>query len=139
MILLVEDSEDDVALALHAFRKHAPAQRIHVAEDGDAALEFLHGKDGHPSVHPLPSVVLLDLKLRGLSGHEVLARVRQAPRTRLLPVVVLTSSLESADVERAYALGANSYLQKPVSLSAFVAVARRIHDYWLGLNQTPPS
>jgi two-component system, response regulator len=137
MILLVEDNEDDVALALRAFRKHEPTREIHVAEDGAAALEFLLGKDGQPPTHPLPRLVLLDLKLPGLNGHEVLERLRQESRTKLLPVVMLTSSVEAEDVQKSYALGANSYVRKPVSLSDFVVMAKQIDQYWLTLNQLP--
>jgi two-component system response regulator len=137
MILLVEDNEDDVALALRAFRKHEPTREIHVAEDGASALEFLLGKDGQPPTHPLPRLVLLDLKLPGLNGHEVLERLRQESRTKLLPVVMLTSSVEAEDVEKSYALGANSYVRKPVSLSDFVGMAKQIDQYWLTLNQLP--
>jgi two-component system response regulator len=135
MILLVEDNEDDAALALRAFRRHEGEREIHVAEDGVAALEYLHGKEGE--VRPLPRLVLLDLMLPRLDGFEVLERIREEPRTRYLPVVMLTSSAEQEDVEKSYRLGANSYLRKPVSFSEFVAAAKQIGAYWLSLNELP--
>jgi CheY-like chemotaxis protein len=133
MILIVEDNEDDAALALRAFRRHEPAREIHVAEDGVTALEYLHGKGG--DVRPLPRVVLLDLKLPRLDGFQVLERIRQEPRTKFLPVVMLTSSAEQQDLERSYELGANSYLRKPVSFADFLEAAKQIDVYWHSLNQ----
>ncbi|HVH42799.1 MAG TPA: response regulator [Labilithrix sp.] len=138
MILLVEDNEDDAALALRAFRKHEPAREIHVAEDGVLALEFLHGKKGSAPTHPLPRVVLLDLKLPRLDGFQVLEQIRREPRTSCLPVVMLTSSAEDGDIERSYALGANSYVRKPVSFAEFLDTARQLVEYWLSLNLSVP-
>ncbi|MBX3209185.1 MAG: response regulator [Labilithrix sp.] len=138
VILLVEDNEDDAALALRAFRKHEPNREIHVAEDGVVALEFLHGKPGASPSAPLPRVVLLDLKLPKLDGFQVLERIRHEPRTSNLPVVMLTSSAEHTDIERSYALGANSYVRKPISFVEFLDAAKQLGDYWLSLNLTAP-
>lgn len=142
VILLVEDNEDDAALAIRAFHKHHPAREIFVAGDGVAALEYLFGKDGeaaNDSARPLPKVVLLDLKLPRLDGFQVLERIRQDPRTRLLPVVMLTTSLEDEDVRKSYSLGANSYVRKPVSFSDFLTAAKQLDDYWLALNEPSPT
>lgn len=136
--MLVEDNEDDAALALRAFRKHEPTREIHVAEDGVAALEFLHGKTGTAPASPLPRVVLLDLKLPRLDGFQVLERIRQEPRTSHLPVVMLTSSAEHIDIERCYALGANSYVRKPISFTEFLEAAKQLDDYWHSLNLGVP-
>lgn len=137
MILLVEDNVDDAALAVRAFRKHAPDREIHVADDGVEALAMLHGTDGR-RVEPLPRVVLLDLKLPRLDGFQVLARIREEAATRTLPVVILSSSREDSDLRRCYELGANGYLQKPVSYADFVAEAKVIDQFWVGMNQLPP-
>ena len=134
VILLVEDNEDDAALALRAFRKHEPKREIHVAADGVVALEFLHGKAGAAPTAPLPRFVLLDLKLPKLDGFQVLERIRRNPRTSSLPVVMLTSSAEELDVGRSYALGANSYVRKPISFVELVDAARQLDDYWSSLN-----
>ena len=136
--MLVEDNEDDAALALRAFRKHEPTREIHVAEDGVAAHEFLHGKTGTAPASPLPRVVLLDLKLPTLDGFQVLERIRQEPRTSHLPVVMLTSSAEHIDIERCYALGANSYVRKPISFTEFLEAAKQLDDYWHSLNLGVP-
>ena len=132
-ILLVEDNPDDVELTLRALRKSDVRCQVDVAVDGVAALDYLLG----PGQTPLPAFVLLDLKLPKVSGHEVLERIRREPRTRLLPVVVLTSSRERADLERCYALGANSYVRKPVDFDAFMAAARQLGAYWLEVNEAP--
>jgi two-component system response regulator len=134
VILLVEDSEDDVELTLRALRRNAVPGRVEVARDGAAALDYLLG--GREAA--LPSVVLLDLNLPKVSGLEVLERVRAHPRTRLLPVVILTSSREQADLVRGYALGANSYVRKPVDYDAFQEAARQLGQYWLQVNEAPP-
>jgi CheY-like chemotaxis protein len=133
VILLVEDNPDDVELTLRALRKSPVRCQVDVATDGVAALTYLL----EPPPHPLPAVVLLDLKLPKISGHEVLARIRSEARTRLLPVVVLTSSREKADLERCYALGANSYVRKPVDFDAFMKAARQLGAYWLEVNERP--
>jgi two-component system response regulator len=138
-ILLVEDNPDDAALTLRAFHKNNIQNEIHVATDGVEAVEWLHGHDAAGQVRELPAVVLLDLKLPKIDGLEVLRRIRADERTRLLPVVILTSSKEEADVIGGYRLGANSYVRKPVDFSAFLDASRQLGLYWLVLNETPPA
>lgn len=130
-ILLVEDSVEDVELTLRALRQHNLANKVHTVSDGVEALAYLE------TAVTMPRVVLLDLKLPRLNGLEVLKRLRDDERTRLLPVVMLTSSREGPDVERAYALGANSYIVKPVEFDAFVRAVSDIGLYWLLLNEPP--
>ena len=134
-ILLVEDSPADVELAVRALRKHNLANRLHVARDGAEALEFLFGD---AAAHQAPKMVLLDLKLPKLSGLEVLQRLRADPRTKLVPVVVLTSSSEDEDMLRSYELGANSYVRKPVVFGKFADAVSQLGLYWVLLNQLPP-
>jgi CheY-like chemotaxis protein len=140
-ILLVEDNDDDVELARRAFEKTRIATRIHVARDGQEALDYLFANGVHASRDPLlaPLVVLLDLKLPKVSGLEVLRRLRADKRTKLLPVVILTTSDEEQDILDGYSLGANSYVRKPVDFAEFVEAARQIGSYWLLLNQQPPA
>jgi two-component system response regulator len=135
VILLVEDSEDDVELTLRALRRCGIQSRVDVARDGAAAIDYLLGQPEHP----LPTVVLLDLNLPKLSGLEVLERLRASPRARLVPVVILTSSREQNDLLRGYALGANSYVRKPVDYDAFLEAARQLGVYWLQVNEAPPA
>jgi two-component system response regulator len=139
-ILLVEDNPDDVDLTLRAFRRAGITRPVDVATDGVEAVDYLfaQGAFAHRAGAPLPAVVLLDLKLPRLDGHEVLRRIRSDARTRLLPVVILTSSLEEADLLRGYSGGANSYVRKPVSYTEFVEAARQLGVYWLDLNRVPP-
>ena len=134
-VLVVEDNPDDVELTLRALRRMNLTNPVRVARDGVEALESLLG-DG-TSRPPLPRVVLLDLKLPRVGGLEVLARLREEERTRPLPVVVLTSSREEADVRTAYALGANSYVVKPVEFEKFVDAVGKVGQYWLLLNLPP--
>ena len=136
-ILLVEDNRDDVDLTLRALKKNNIKNPVVVAPDGVAALEYLFG-DGDKPPGPLPVVVLLDLQLPRVDGLEVLEKIRADPRTRLLPVVVLTSSTEDSDLVRSYSLGANSYVQKPVDFREFIEAARSLGLYWLVLNRPPP-
>lgn len=136
-ILLVEDNDDDIELTLIAFRRHNLANEIQIARDGVIAIEMLHGKDGG-APRPLPTVVLLDLKLPRMDGFEVLRRIREHPATALLPVVVLTSSAQERDRVNTYANGANSYIVKPVDFEQFIEAARQIGMYWLMLNCPPP-
>ena len=139
-ILLVEDNPDDEALTLRALAKNNIANEIFVARDGVEALDYLFATGPHVGRDrsQLPQVVLLDLKLPRLDGLEVLRRIRAEPATRLLPVVVLTSSREDSDLVESYRLGANSYVRKPVDFVAFVEAARQLGLYWLMLNELPP-
>ncbi|UCD56442.1 MAG: response regulator [Candidatus Hydrogenedentota bacterium] len=139
LILLVEDDENDVRLIQRALRKGDVPNPIEVVRDGERALDYLfaQGEYADRDRYPLPSLVLLDLKLPKYSGHEVLERIKGEPVLRRLPVVVLTSSTESADINRAYDLGANSYLVKPVRLDDLEKLAQATHLYWLLLNQSP--
>ncbi|MEQ8347849.1 MAG: response regulator [Sneathiellaceae bacterium] len=138
-ILLVEDNPDDVALTLRAFRKNNLKDEVVVANDGAEALDYLFGTGSHAGRDParLPQVVLLDLKLPKIDGLEVLRRIREDARTRKLPVVILTSSVERKDVAEGYRLGANSYVRKPVDFEEFVEAARQLGLYWLLLNEPP--
>ncbi len=139
-ILLVEDNPDDVDLTLRAFAKSNIANEVVVARDGVEALDYLFGTGAHAgrASAPLPQLVLLDLKLPRIYGLQVLERVRANPRTRLLPVVILTSSTEQRDLESGYKLGANSYIRKPVDFQEFLEAMRQLGLYWLLLNQAPP-
>lgn len=135
-ILLVEDNPDDVELTRLAFEEAQVANRMIVAKDGAEALDYLFARGSHAGRNPneLPSIVLLDLNLPKLDGREVLQAIRAEPATRDLPVVVLTTSAEPFDVEASYALGVNSYIQKPVDFEQFVAAVRQVGLYWLVLN-----
>ncbi len=139
-ILLVEDNPDDVELTLRAFRKNNVANEVVVATDGVQALDILLGSDSKvPNGRtPLPQLVLLDLKLPKVDGLEVLRRLRAEERTRMLPVVILTSSTEQQDLVRGYNLGANSYVRKPVDFNQFLEASRQLHLYWMILNEAPP-
>jgi CheY-like chemotaxis protein len=139
-ILLVEDNPDDIDLTLRAFRKSHIANEIVVAHDGVEALDYLFatGPYAHRDPNTLPQVVLLDLKLPRIDGLHVLEEIRSNPKTRLLPVVILTSSTEQRDLANGYRLGANSYIRKPVDFQEFVEAVRQLGLYWLLLNQRPP-
>ena len=139
-ILLVEDNPDDVELTLRAFRKSKIANEIIIARDGVEALDYLFATGQHAGRDnsSLPQLVLLDLKLPRLDGLQVLERIRANPKTRLLPVVILTSSTEQPDLVTGYSLGANSYIRKPVDFQEFLVAVRRLGLYWLLLNQPPP-
>ena len=139
-LLLVEDSPDDVELTLHAFKKINLSNPIHVVRDGAEALEFLFctGAYAHRKTQDSPKVVLLDLKLPKVDGLEVLKRIRADPRTKSIPVVILTASREESDVVSSYELGVNSYIVKPVDFEQFVEATRTLGLYWLLLNQRPP-
>ena len=131
-VLLVEDNPHDVKLTERAFRKSNILNELRVAKDGVEALEMLE-KGEH-----LPQIVLLDLKLPRLDGLEVLRKIREQERTRLLPVIILTSSREEQDLIESYRLGANSYIRKPVDFDKFVDAVRELGLYWLVLNEPPP-
>ena len=139
MILLVEDNPDDEALTRRALVKNNIQNEVLVAHDGAEALDYLLGTGAHAG-HPIsPEVILLDLKLPKIDGLEVLRRIRADERTRLLPVVILTSSREERDVISGYGLGANSYIRKPVDFGQFVEAVRQLGLYWLVLNEPPPA
>lgn len=140
VILLVEDRKMDVQLALDAFRKAGVENEIKVVTSGDDALDYFYGlgKYSDRSEYPLPNLVLLDLSLPGINGHEVLEEVKATPYLRRIPVIVLTSSQEHFDLEKCYDVGVNSYLVKPVSFAVFCNVVRDVSKYWLGLNVEPP-
>ena len=139
-ILLVEDNPDDEELTLLSLRKNNLAHDIVVVRDGVEAIEFLFGSGqyAHRDVSHVPTVILLDLKLPKLDGLGVLKRLRAEERTRTLPVVVLTSSSQDADVIASYNLGANSYVRKPVEFGAFVEAVSSLGLYWVLLNRPPP-
>lgn len=135
-ILLVEDNPDDRALTLRAFQRNQIGNPIVAAVDGVEALDYLFAAD--KGQHFPPALVLLDLKLPRVDGLEVLRRIREGESTRLLPVVVLTTSREPRDIVDAYRLGANSYIRKPVDFEEFVRAIGQLGSYWLGLNQIVP-
>jgi two-component system, response regulator len=139
-ILLVEDNPDDEELTLRALRKSNIANEVFVTRDGQEAVDFLFctGKYAGRDPQAMPTVILLDLKLPKLNGIDVLHRLRSDPRTRLIPVVILTSSSEDEDMLRSYESGANSYVRKPVEFPAFAAAVTQLGVYWMLLNQTPP-
>jgi DNA-binding response OmpR family regulator len=138
IILLVEDDPDHEVLTIRALRKSNIANEIRVARDGEEALRLLFGTD-EDSLHAAPQVILLDLKLPKVDGLEVLRRIRESEKTRMLPVVILTSSDEESDIVRSYRLGVNSYIRKPVNFSEFAEATRQLGMYWLVLNECPPT
>jgi two-component system response regulator len=137
-ILLVEDNPDDVALTMRALKSNNITNDVVVANDGAQALDYLFGAKANALGDDLPAVVLLDLKLPKVNGLEVLQRIRADESTRLLPVVILTSSDEERDVIQGYSLGANSYVRKPVDFVEFTQAAKQLGLYWLLMNQAPP-
>jgi CheY-like chemotaxis protein len=138
MILLVEDNPDDEALTRRALAKNNIQNEVIVARDGAEALDVLFGTGPHAGHPTAPELILLDLKLPKIDGLEVLRRVRANEGTRLLPVVILTSSREERDLISGYGLGANSYIRKPVDFAQFVEAVRQLGLYWLVLNEPPP-
>lgn len=139
VILLVEDSEDDADLTLRAFRRSNILNQVVVARDGAEALDYLHGTGSYAGRQPaLPILMILDLNLPKIAGMDVLRRARANERTRFLPTVVLTTSVEDEDVINSYALGANAYVQKPVSFDDFLAAAAKLGLFWLLANVRPP-
>lgn len=140
-ILLVEDNADDEELTIRALAANHIANPVVIARDGVEALDYLFGTGAHAGRDPsdIPGVILLDLKLPKVDGLEVLERVRRDERTRLAPVVILTSSREQEDLVRGYRLGANSYIRKPVAFDSFVEAVKQLGLYWLMLNEPPPA
>jgi len=140
IILLVEDNPDDVELTLRAFKKNNILNRVIVAKDGVEALDILFGTGTYAGreLKDLPVVILLDLKLPKIDGMEVLKRIRQDNRTKLIPVVILTSSAEPKDVVNGYSRGANGYVRKPVEFGQFVEAMRNLGLFWLLWNEPPP-
>lgn len=140
-ILLVEDNRDDEELTLRALARNNIGNQVVVVRDGQEAVDWLEGVGQHAGrdTNDVPALVLLDLKLPKIDGLEVLQRLRAAPRTALVPVVILTSSREDRDRANGYAGGANSYVQKPVDFTQFVEAVRQLGLYWLVLNEPPPS
>ena len=140
LILLVEDNDDDIQLTLRALKQNHVANRVDVARDGAEALDYLFCRGAHAGRDPkaLPQVVLLDLKLPKVAGLEVLEQIRDEPRTKRLPVVILTSSNVESDLARSYDLGANSYIRKPVDFAQFMDAVNSLGLYWLVLNEMAP-
>ena len=140
IILLVEDNPDDELLAIRALKKNNITNEVVVARDGVEALEYLFGTGVYAGrdMSMMPQVILLDLKLPKIDGLEVLRRLRDDERTKLLPVVILTSSKEDRDLNTSYSLGANSYIRKPVDFAQFTEAIKQLGLYWLVLNESPP-
>lgn len=138
-ILLVEDNPNDAELSLYALKKHHVANRIHLARDGAEAIDYLFGTGAYEgrNVEDTPKVVLLDLKLPKVDGLGVLRRIKADPRTRQIPVVVLTSSREERDIIESYNLGVNSYIVKPIDFEQFSESVRQLGLYWVLLNEAP--
>lgn len=137
-ILLVEDNPDDVELTLRAFAQHNLTNKIVVARDGEEALDILFQRRKDIARQPRPDLILLDLKLPKVDGLEVLKEVKSHPKTRVIPVVILTASKEEKDLVESYRLGVNSYIRKPVDFENFVEVVMQLGLYWLLLNERPP-
>jgi two-component system, response regulator len=137
-ILLIEDNPDDVELTLRAFKKHNLANHITVARDGEEALDiiFQHGKESAEGLRP--DLILLDLKLPKVDGMEVLRQIKENLETKVIPVIVLTSSKEESDLAESYRLGVNSYIRKPVNFEKFTEVVMQLGLYWLLINEPPP-
>ncbi len=138
-ILLVEDNPNDVELTLRALKKRNLANKVHVVKDGAEALEFIFGTGTYAerNINQIPKVILLDLKLPKVDGLEVLRIVKSDERTKVIPVVVLTSSKEESDLVESYRLGANSYITKPVDFDKFAQIVSEMGLYWLLVNQPP--
>lgn len=137
-ILLVEDNPDDVELTLHALKKNNIVNPVKIARDGQEALDYIFYKGKYQDgQHDLPNVILLDLKLPKVDGIEVLQKIKGDRKTKLIPVVVLTSSKEESDLLKSYDLGVNSYIRKPVDFDQFVETVRQIGFYWMLINEQP--
>ncbi|MDZ7370402.1 MAG: response regulator [candidate division KSB1 bacterium] len=139
-ILLVEDDPMDIELTLNAFKEVRLENDIHIVTSGEEALDYLFGRNRYAdrAAHPLPDIVLLDIKLPGLSGLQVLQKIKNTPVLKRIPVIILTSSQEESDRINGYDFGANSYLIKPVTFENFLTVVKQIYDYWLTLNIEAP-
>lgn len=139
-ILLVEDNRMDIELTLDAFREACLGNTLHVINNGQSALDYLFGRGeyGDRKTFPWPDLILLDLKMPGVDGHDVLRQIKAAPFLKRIPVIILTSSKEEGDRALSYDIGANSYLVKPVSFDGFLEVVRKLGDYWLLLNTAAP-
>jgi CheY-like chemotaxis protein len=133
VILLVEDSPEDAESVFRAFKKAGLINPLRHCCDGDVALDYIHrrGRFGAPGAAPRPSVILLDLNMPGADGREVLAEIKQSEDLKHIPVIVLTTSSDERDIEKCYAMGANSYIKKPVDLDGFMQSIRLLKDYWL--------
>jgi len=138
IIFLVEDNPDDVELIRLAFERNRISNEVVVASDGVEAQDYLFAVGANSKLRAMPAVIILDLKLPKVDGLEVLRRIRANERTKLLPVVILTSSIEEQDLVTSYKLGANSYIRKPVDFNQFVEAVRELGIYWLLLNEPPP-
>jgi len=140
LILLVEDNNMDVELILEAFKEARLGNKIQVANTGEDALDYLLGQGPYAdrTAYPPPDLILLDLKLPGIDGHEILRRLKSTEGLKRIPVVILTSSRDEGDRAMSYDIGANSYLVKPVDFDSFIKVVRQVADYWLVLNVEPP-
>ncbi len=137
-IFLIEDNEQDEILTIKALKKNKVMNEIRVARDGAEALDFLFKKDSPQYTSDLPQLILLDLKLPKIDGLEVLKQIRSNPRTKLIPVVILTTSKEDSDLLSGYELGANSYVRKPVDFHEFAEAVKNLGTYWLLLNERAP-
>jgi two-component system response regulator len=136
VILLVEDSENDIMLTVRALQRTIPLHRLIISRDGIEALERLMGENTESAT--LPDIVLLDINMPKMDGLKVLEKIRSSEKTRCLPVIMLTSSKEDTDIITSYRLGANSYIRKPVSFFQFTEAVNQIVNYWLGINESPP-
>lgn len=139
-LLLIEDNRMDVELTTDAFRERRLSNELHISPNGQAAMDYLQGAGGYADrrKYPLPDLILLDLKMPIMDGHQVLRRIKRSPILRRIPVIVLSSSKEEGDLAMTYDNGANSYLVKPVSFEGFLEVVGHIENYWLTLNVRAP-
>jgi len=138
-IFLVEDNPDDVELTLRAFKKHNLANHITVARDGENALDIIFQRGKESAGGQRPDLILLDLNLPMVDGMEVLRQIKENPKTKVIPVIILTSSKEENDLAESYRMGANSYIRKPVNFEKFIGVVMQLGLYWLLINEPPPN
>jgi two-component system, response regulator len=138
-ILLVEDNPNDIELTIHAFKRNNLVNNVHVVRDGAEAIDFLLGSGSYTGrdIKNAPRVILLDLKLPGIDGLDVLQQIKKDPRTSIIPVVMLTSSHLERDIIESYRLGVNSYIVKPVNFEKFIETVRNLGLYWLLVNEPP--